>query len=49
MGEVSRINDDKTDNFYFDKIGRFPEIEEDTEPLFYLVSDYDKLQQLIKH
>jgi len=42
IGEVSRINDDKHDNFYYDKVGRFPEIEEDEEPLYLLISDYGK-------
>ena len=42
IGEVSRINDDKDDNFYYDKVGRFPAIEEDEEPLYLLVSDYGK-------
>jgi D-lyxose ketol-isomerase len=42
IGEVSRINDDKQDNFYYEKVGRFPEIEEDEEPLYLLVSDYEK-------
>ena len=42
IGEVSRINDDKDDNFYYDEVGRFPEIEEDEEPLYLLVSDYGK-------
>jgi D-lyxose ketol-isomerase len=42
IGEVSRINDDKKDNFYYDKVGRFPEIEEDEVPLYLLCSDYDK-------
>ena len=43
IGEISRINDDKKDNYYYDKVGRFPEIEEDEEPLYLLVSDYGKL------
>jgi D-lyxose ketol-isomerase len=42
IGEVSRTNDDKTDNFFFDKVGRFPEIEEDEEPMYLLISDYSK-------
>ena len=42
IGEISRINDDKDDNFYYDKVGRFPAIEEDEEPLYLLVSDYGK-------
>ena len=43
IGEVSRINDDKEDNYYYDKVGRFPEIEEDETPMYLLVSDYAKL------
>lgn len=36
MGEVSRCNDDNTDNYFYDEIGRFPEIEED-EPAYRLL------------
>lgn len=39
--EVSKVNDDVTDNFFVDQ-PRFPEIEEDCEPTHYLCSDYDK-------
>ncbi|MBN2436768.1 MAG: D-lyxose/D-mannose family sugar isomerase [Spirochaetes bacterium] len=42
VGEVSTINDDNTDNVFFEKVGRFPEIEEDEEPQYLLVCDYDK-------
>lgn len=42
IGEVSSINDDKTDNFFYDNIGRFPEIEEDEAPLYLMISDYGK-------
>jgi hypothetical protein len=42
VGEVSVVNDDYTDNRFLDPIGRFPEIEEDEEPLYLLVGDYDK-------
>lgn len=42
IGEVSTVNDDLTDNIFEQPIGRFAEIEEDTEPLHLLVSDYDK-------
>jgi len=42
IGEVSRVNDDIGDNFYIERIGRFPEIEEDTEPKYLLCSDYKK-------
>lgn len=41
-GEVSLVNDDNHDNRFFQPIGRFPTIEEDEEPLYLLVGDYDK-------
>ena len=47
IGEVSKVNDDKADNYFYEKIGRFPAIEEDEPPLHLLVSDYDKLKNLI--
>lgn len=40
VGEVSAVNDDNTDNFFLEKLGRFPKIEEDEKPLHLLVSDY---------
>lgn len=40
VGEVSMVNDDATDNCFYESIGRFPVIEEDEEPLHLLVSDY---------
>lgn len=40
VGEVSMVNDDTTDNRFYEPVGRFPTIEEDTEPLHLLVSDY---------
>ena len=40
IGEVSTVNDDETDNIFREPIGRFAEIEEDTEPTHLLVSDY---------
>jgi D-lyxose ketol-isomerase len=40
VGEVSRVNDDNTDNLFYDGVGRFPEIEEDEEPLSLLTKDY---------
>jgi D-lyxose ketol-isomerase len=40
IGEVSTANDDTGDNFFVrSDIGRFPDIEEDEEPLVRLVSD----------
>lgn len=38
--EVSTVNDDRTDNVFEMKIGRFSTIEEDTDPTHLLVSDY---------
>jgi hypothetical protein len=34
VGEVSQVNDDLTDNFFLQQLGRFAEIEED-EPMLY--------------
>ncbi|MDR0534538.1 MAG: D-lyxose/D-mannose family sugar isomerase [Verrucomicrobiales bacterium] len=40
IGEVSTANDDVNDNFFVNPdIGRYPEIEEDEEPLLWLLSD----------
>jgi D-lyxose ketol-isomerase len=41
IGEVSNVNDDRTDNIFRDPIGRFSKINENTEPTHLLVSDYD--------
>ncbi|SFZ85846.1 hypothetical protein SAMN02983003_3018 [Devosia enhydra] len=42
IGEVSTVNDDRTDNVFEDpRIARFGGIEEDEEPLHLLVSDYE--------
>lgn len=41
VGEVSTVNDDETDNrFYDDAIGRFPAIDEDEPPLHLLCTEY---------
>ena len=40
VGEVSLVNDDNADNRFYDKLGRFPDIEEDERPLYLLVNDY---------
>jgi len=42
-GEVSTVNDDATDNVFYEKVARFPRIEEDEPPLRLLVSDYDRV------
>jgi len=44
VGEVSKVNDDKVDNCFLEKRGRFPEIDEDVPPLYLLVSDYKKMK-----
>lgn len=40
VGEVSTVNDDVNDNYFYEKIGRFPKIDEDVEPLYLLINDY---------
>jgi D-lyxose ketol-isomerase len=40
VGEVSTVNDDKTDNAFLEKVGRFPTIEEDEPPYRLIVGDY---------
>jgi hypothetical protein len=42
VGEVSRVNDDFSDNRFYDPVGRFPEIEEDEPPFRLLCGDYGK-------
>ena len=42
VGEVSAVNDDHTDNRFYDEVGRFPDIVEDEPPLHLLVGDYEK-------
>lgn len=45
VGEVSQVNDDHTDNRFFEAVGRFPSIDEDEAPWRLLVSDYaDRVQ-----
>ncbi|MEG2403864.1 MAG: D-lyxose/D-mannose family sugar isomerase [Oscillospiraceae bacterium] len=40
VGEVSRCNDDNTDNRFYEKMGRFPSIEEDEPPYRLLCTEY---------
>ncbi|ABB39318.1 protein of unknown function DUF1498 [Oleidesulfovibrio alaskensis G20] len=40
VGEVSSVNDDNTDNRFLHSMPRFPQIEEDEEPVHLLVTDY---------
>jgi D-lyxose ketol-isomerase len=39
-GEVSKVNDDHTDNRFLVPAGRFPKIEEDCPPTHYLCTEY---------
>lgn len=43
VGEVSMVNDDTLDNYFFEPVGRFPKIEEDAEPLVPLAVDFPGL------
>ena len=47
VGEVSLVNDDKTDNRFYEPVGRFPSIEEDEPPLHLLVNDYEEILALL--
>ena len=40
LGEVSKVNDDYTDNYFLEKVGRFPKIEEDEAARHLLYSEY---------
>jgi D-lyxose ketol-isomerase len=40
IGEVSSTNDDDTDNYFYEPIGRYPEIDEDESPLRLLSTEY---------
>lgn len=42
VGEVSMVNDDHTDNRFYETVGRFPAIEEDVPPRLLLCTDYTK-------
>jgi len=42
-GEVSRVNDDNTDNYWLENTSRFAEIEEDEPILHPLCNEYDKV------
>ena len=45
VGEVSMVNDDNSDNRFYQPLPRFPEIEEDEAPLHLLCVDYPKYYQ----
>jgi D-lyxose ketol-isomerase len=39
VGEVSMVNDDTRDNRFYERVGRFPTIEEDVSPLHLLCNE----------
>jgi D-lyxose ketol-isomerase len=45
VGEVSQVNDDLTDNYFLDTVGRFADIEEDEPKLFPLWNELASLLQ----
>ncbi len=49
LGEVSKVNDDRVDNRFHDTVGRFPDIEEDCEPLYLLGNEYPLAESKIKN
>jgi len=44
LGEVSMCNDDNTDNRFYEKLGRFPGIEEDEAPYRLLCNEYPEVK-----
>jgi D-lyxose ketol-isomerase len=44
IGEVSSLNDDDTDNYFYEKLPRYPEIVEDEPPLRVLCTEYRMTQ-----
>lgn len=44
LGEVSMCNDDKSDNRFFEAVGRFPKIEEDEPAYRLLCNEYPAVQ-----
>jgi len=44
LGEVSKVNDDRVDNRFYEPTGRFPEIEEDEKPLYLLGNEYPNVK-----
>lgn len=43
VGEVSQVNDDKSDNRFLEPAGRFPSIVEDEQPIHLLCTEYPRL------
>jgi len=45
VGEVSQVNDDNTDNRFYEPLGRFPAIVEDEPPVHLLCNEYPELHK----
>lgn len=45
VGEVSKVNDDRVDNRFYEPTGRFPEIVEDEKPLYLLGNEYPEVKE----
>ena len=43
IGEVSKVNDDHSDNYFVDSVARFADIDEDESPYRILCNEYGKL------
>ncbi len=46
LTEVSKVNDDRVDNRFYEETGRFPAIEEDEKPIHLLSMDYKEFSTL---
>ncbi len=44
VGEVSAVNDDHNDNRFYQEVGRFPDIDEDEAPAYFLTCDYNLIR-----
>lgn len=47
-GEVSKVNNDLTDNFFLEPTSRFPEIEEDEPALHPMCNEYEFVDRLLE-
>ena len=43
IGEVSKVNDDHTDNYFIDPVARFADVDEDEAPYRVLCNEYGKV------
>jgi D-lyxose ketol-isomerase len=46
--KAETVNDDNTDNRFYEPVGRFPAIEEDQAPLHLLCNEYPKPGRPVK-